>query len=208
MPDTGKKTELFIFGHGGHARVIKEIVEADGVCHFAGFVEKDDEKAFLDNNAHAAATLALGIGENSVRKNILETIGRDSTFPVLIHPKAIVAKSAEIGRGSVIMPGAIINPGAVIGEFCIINSGAIIEHDTALADFCSVAPGAILCGNCHLDEGAFIGAGAVLSHGLKAGHWSVLGAGSAAIRDLKENTVYAGAPAKPIGVNSEHKTVL
>ena len=141
-----------------------------------------------------------GVPDNRPRAAVFQK-GLDAGLsPVsAIHPSAVVAKSATIGAGTVVLPGAIINPDAVLGRNVIVNSCAVVEHDARIADHAHVCPGAILCGTVQVGEGAFIGAGAVVIQGVRIGAWAVVGAGSVVLRDVPDGIRVAGAPARPMG---------
>lgn len=191
---------MYLYGAGGHAKVVKEILELNG----------EKVNAFVDDNpetnsmkgvevrhcADGLSPMIVAIGSNSDRKAVVSRL--DCEFGVAVHPSAIVSPSARIGEGSVVMPGAIINADAVIGKHCIVNTGASVGHDCVLGDFCHVAPHATLCGTVHLGEGVWVGAGAVVIQNLTIGEWSVVGAGSAVIDNVSEQQIVVGVPAAAI----------
>jgi acetyltransferase EpsM len=47
----------------------------------------------------------------------------------LVHATAVLAPSARIGVGTVVMAHAVVNPGGVVGDGAILNTGSIVEHD-------------------------------------------------------------------------------
>ena len=192
--------KIYLYGAGGHGKVIKEIIEA---CD--GKVE-----AFVDDNlsrnewvglpvvhsVEGIEEMIVSIGSNKTRKMIAGKLG--CRFGVAIHPSAIVSPSATIGEGTVVMPGAIVNADAVIGRHCIVNTGASVGHDCHLEDFCHVAPHATLCGTVHLGEGVWIGAGAVVNQNIEIGEWTVVGSASAVIGNVEPNVTAVGVPAHKI----------
>ena len=127
-----------IIGDGGHAKVIKELLQQYDLGWFS---YKD---------------AVIAIGDNMARKKEAE-VNADLRFPVLISKDARVSKDAFIGSGTVIMAGAVVQPGARIGEFCIINTGATVDHDCVIGDYSHIAPGAHLCGGVVIGEGALVG---------------------------------------------------
>lgn len=191
---------MYLYGAGGHAKVVKEILELNG----------EKVNAFVDDNpetnsmkgvevrhcADGLYPIIVAIGSNADRKAVVSRLNCE--FGIAVHPSAIVSPSATIGEGTVIMPGAIINADAVIGRHCIVNTGASVGHDCHLEDFCHVAPHATLCGTVHLGEGVWIGAGAVVVQNLSVGAWSVVGAGTVVINNVERQETVAGVPAASI----------
>ena len=192
--------KVYLYGAGGHGKVIKEIIEACGgkVGAFVDDNPSRNEWAGLpvDHDVEGKENMIVSIGSNKVRRMIAGKL--DCRFAVAIHPSAIVSPSATIGEGTVVMPGAIVNADAVIGRHCIVNTGASVGHDCHIGDFCHVAPHATLCGTVHLGEGVWIGAGAVVIQNLTIGEWSVVGAGSAVIDNVSEQEKVVGVPAAAI----------
>lgn len=51
-----------------------------------------------------------------------------------IHPSALVARSAKIGYGNVILANCVINAGTTIGNFNTLNSGTLLGHDITVGN--------------------------------------------------------------------------
>ena len=100
----------------------------------------------------------VSIGNNEIRKTLIRRLqSADAPLISLIHPRAYVSPSAEIGIGSIILPGAIIHTNAKIGQGCIVSIGALIDHDAVIEDFT------------HIDAGAVVSAGKQVSGKASAG---------------------------------------
>ena len=108
-------------------------------------------------------------------------------FSVIIPPEAIFDESVKIDEGTVIMQGSIINIDSSIGKNYIINTGAIIEHN------CKIVFRARCISTCHLH---FIGIGATIIQGIKIGENVTIGAGSVVIKNVPDNVIALGNPAK------------
>ena len=209
---------VFVYGAGGHGKVVVDILAAAGT-EVAGFI--DDSKAagtkvlehwcvagnaeWLYANAVAGQTkVALGIGDNAVRRRVAEEcLKRGISVVTAIHPRATIARSAKIGQGTAVMAGAIVNPDARIGCGVIINTGAVVEHDVLVGDFAHVAPGATLTGAARIGIESQLGAGGCVLPGVSIGDRTVVGAGAVVIRDLPARVVAVGVPARIRGNNPE-----
>jgi sugar O-acyltransferase (sialic acid O-acetyltransferase NeuD family) len=199
--------KLYVFGCGGHSKVVTQVAAGQGLKVDGYIVSNADHKEFLgrpvigedelDCEAHAGSAL-IAVGDNRGRKTVVERLRRTAAFreyPSLVDVSAHIAPTAELGEGTLVLPGAVINASARIGAFSIVNSGAIVEHDCVLGDFTMIAPGAVLCGSCSIGEGAWIGAGATIIQKRQVGAWSMIGAGAVVVADIKPGVVAFGNPA-------------
>lgn len=186
---------MFLYGAGGHAKVIMDILKAERKLVEALI---DDNKELnelmgvkvLHNVDHEISPLIISIGDNRIRKAITEKV--NTTFGRAIHPSAMISDSVKIGIGTVVMQGVIIQACTQIGRHCIVNTGATIDHECVIDDFVHISPRVTLCGNIHVGEGTWIGAGTVVIPGVKIGKWSIIGAGSVVDKDIPDGVLALG----------------
>lgn len=196
---------MYLYGASGHAKVIIEILELQGievqglfddnnsVNNLTGYDVLRFEPGFLADNE-----FIISIGNNHTRKKIATKC--HSKFGKAIHPASIISKRASVGEGSVVMGNAIINSGVSIGKHAIINTSASIDHDCIIEDFVHISPNATLSGNVTVREGSWIGAGATIINGVTIGKWCTIGAGSVIIRDVPDGATVVGNPGKIIKI--------
>ena len=84
----------------------------------------------------------------------------------------------------------------------MINSGALIEHNNNIGEYCFISPKAVLLGDVSVGNKTFIGSNATILPGVKIGNNSIVGAGSVVLKDIPDNSVYVGSPAKFIKSNT------
>ena len=94
------------------------------------------------------------------------------------------------------MPGVVINSFVNIGKGVICNTSSVIEHECSIDDFSHIAPGAVLAGNVSIGKHCFIGANSVIKQGVRIGNGVTIGAGSVVLKDVSENSIVFGNPAK------------
>jgi sugar O-acyltransferase (sialic acid O-acetyltransferase NeuD family) len=114
----------------------------------------------------------------------------------IIDPTAIVPRSLRVGSGTYINAGVVIGGMSFIGEDVFVNRAVSLGHHTILSDLVSIGPGATLAGNVQVGEAAVIGTGAVVYPHVRIGAGAVISAGSVVRKDVPEDTLAAGSPAK------------
>ena len=92
---------------------------------------------------------------------------------------------------------AAIAEEAVLGRHCIVNTNASVDHETTLGDGVHLMPGATLAGCIMVGDFVTIGANATVLPRMSIGAGAMVGAGAVVTRDVPENVVVAGVPARP-----------
>ena len=140
------------------------------------------------------------IPSHIVRNNIYRLsgikIGKRSTIHIgarFFEPRNII-----IGRGTVVGDNALLDGRASlrIGDHVDIASEVMIynsEHDLESKDFRAIEEGV------EIGSHAFIGPRAIILPGVNIGKGAVVGAGAVVTKDVKENSMVGGVPAKVIG---------
>ena len=201
---------IWLFGAGGHARVIIDAIAAEGKQRIAGALDDNislhgshvDGVPIVD--AITTETIRrlgirraiLAIGDNRRRANVAQRLDGLVEWAHIIHPQAHVGAKVSFGEGTVIMAGAIVQTGTRLGKHVIINTGATVDHDSLVNDFAHIAPGAHLAGNVVIGAGSLVGIGASVVNGTHVGSWGTLGAGAVAAGNIPDNVVAVGIPAR------------
>lgn len=199
--------DVVIFGAGGHASVIFDILGLNKKVKVTAFSSPSCTADFvlgikiisLEEALNKYKFGIVAIGENFIRSKVVDDILKinpDFQFINAFHPTAIISKNVEIGVGSVVCAGAIINPNSIIHEHVIINTGSIIEHDCLIKKFANISPGSVLGGGCEIGVGALVGIGSTVIHRKKLADYAVCGAHSLVTRDLGESELHFGSPCR------------
>lgn len=202
-------------GAGGHARVVIDALRLSGGAQLVGLLDPRPElagteldgvrilgdDALLDELRHDGVTHAfIGLGgtrDLTARKRLFELAARAGyEFVPVIHPSAVVAVSADLGRATVVLANAVVNPGARLGDNVIVNTGAIVEHDCLIGSHSHIATGARLAGAVEVGEAAHLGIGCSVRQSVRIGSGAIVGAGAVVIQDVPERTVVIGVPAR------------
>lgn len=198
---------LAIIGAGGHGKVAADIAELVGWNEIHFFDDCPPEiypwivKGSISNLIEQSRDydgFFVAIGNNTFRKKVLELLEAHNvkSLITLIHPNAIVAKSALIKEGCLIAASAVINPSVVIEKGCIVNTSSSIDHDCHIEQFSHIAPGVHLSGNVKIGKNNWIGVGSTIIQGIIFADDIYLGAGSVVVKNLMSAGLYYGNPAK------------
>ena len=98
------------------------------------------------------------------------------------------------------MDGVKISNSVKIGIAPIIYYNAIITHDCRIGDFCEISPAANILGRVSIGNKTQIGAGASILPDVKIGSNVTIGAGAVVTKNIPDNAVVVGVPAKIIKI--------
>lgn len=197
---------MYLLGASGHAKVIIDSLKASGIKISGLFDDNPKVKELLEYNVYGPfdpirlgdEELIISVGLNHIRKKIVDKLPGEIRYGNAIHPSAIISEHASLGEGTVVMQGAVIQSCVSIGKHCIINTTASVDHDCLLEDYVHISPNATLCGAVKVGEGSQVGAGAVVIPGIKIGKWSLVAAGAVVMKDVPDNVLVLGNPARVV----------
>ena len=109
---------------------------------------------------------------------------------VIIKDNVEIASSCTIDRGSV--------DDTMIGENTYIDNQVHIAHNVQIGSNCMIAGQVGFAGSSKLGDNVQIGGQAGISGHLKIGNNVKIGGGSGVVKDLNDNEIVMGYPAKPL----------
>ena len=150
-----------------------------------------------DNGGDLFGLVAIGGEHGDARLEIAARLEAAAvTLATVVHPAAYVATDAQLDSGAQILAGAIVCARARIGRCVIVNTRASIDHECDVGAGSHVGPGATLAGCVRVEERAFIASGAVVLPRIAIGAGAIVGAGAVVTRDVPQDAVVAGNPAR------------
>lgn len=142
--------KLLILGAGQYGAVARELAESVGCFDRIDHLD-DRNKIAIDRLEHYAQYVEnyshaiVAIGNAEVRLSYLqklEAVGFQ--IPTLISPRAYIAPSAKILKGSIVEPMTVINANAVLSVGVIACAGVTVNHDAVIGDGCLLQCGSIV----------------------------------------------------------------
>lgn len=207
------KNKVIIYGAGGHAECLIDIIEKQGEFIIAGLIDDKtprdsslldyavlgDQSALSKLHKAGITKAFVAIGDNRIRKaktTLLLKTGFDMI--TAIHPFSSIGRNTSLGLGTCIFHGAVIDPCVRIGPGVIINKRAVVGHDAVIDDFVHIAPGVNCGAGVRIGKNCLVGIGATVIPHLTIGHDAIIGAGSVVIRDVPPHTTVVGVPARTL----------
>jgi sugar O-acyltransferase (sialic acid O-acetyltransferase NeuD family) len=198
---------VYVLGCGGHAKVVVQTLRALGYG-IAGIFDDDAIKCGQHllgipvagpihcMTEHVGAPAVIAIGDNAVRQSIAQMYQAD--WLTIVHPRAYVDSTAQMGPGTVVFAGAVVQASTRIGNHVIVNTSASVDHDCVVEDHVHIAPGVRLAGAVSIGAQTFVGMGALILPERRVGANVVVGAGAVVTQDLPNGVTAVGVPARVI----------
>lgn len=205
--------KLGIFGASGLARELLDIADEVGYKEFVfidlheGIESVSGLTIIAEEKVKSLGNIdfVIALGNGALRKKIYEKFP-NLNYVNLIHPSVSFGKNQLVklkkSKGNIYTAGVRLTNNIEIGNFNLFNLNVTIGHDCIIEDFVTISPGANISGNVKLKEGCYIGTGSTVLQGksisekLIIGNYSTVGAGAVVVKNVAENTVVKGIPAK------------
>ena len=156
---------LLIIGAGQYGRLVKELAED---CGYEKIDFLDDNSPFaIGKLSEADAWKAdyqefiVAIGNSEVRERVVALLERTFSLATLIHPSAVVSRSALVAAGCIIEAGVVVQSEACLGKACIVNAGAVVNHNSVVGAFAQVECNAVVAARAEVPDGTKVACGSV-----------------------------------------------
>lgn len=210
---------MVILGAGGFAKELLQVVEQHYPLDSIAFYDdrtpdlpallfdtypiirnKEELKKFFQE---FGSQFVIGIGNSKAR----DTMARMATeqggeLASAIDKNANISTYCTIGEGATILANANISNSAIIGKAPLIYYNVIVTHDCHVGDFAELSPGATLLGHVTVGDYTQIGANATVCPKVTIGNHCFVGAGAVVTKDVPDNTIVVGSPARAVKSNN------
>ena len=116
----------------------------------------------------------------------------------LISKHSILEDLNKYGEGISSMPGSIIHKFTEIGDQCIFNTNSTVDHDCILGNGVHIMGGASIAGRVRIGDFSIVGTNATILPDISIGKKSFIGAGAVVTKNVLDNQVVYGVPARHI----------
>lgn len=200
---------LGIYGCGGNGREVKEVAEDQNKWKEIVFIDDAYEMdifnginrmpfdIFCSKYRTNEAEVVIAIGEPRVKAKVYEKVLKAGfTLANVIHKFSWISPTAKLGRGLIIKNGVTVNTNAVIEDNVAINENSCISHDSIIGKHSQIAGMTAINGNCKIGNTVYIATNVSVKEGTSIGRNSVIGMGAVVSKDVPDNVVAIGIPAR------------
>ncbi|HEY9278643.1 MAG TPA: NeuD/PglB/VioB family sugar acetyltransferase [Eoetvoesiella sp.] len=139
----------------------------------------------------------FSVGYPEYKRDVLERYAKFGfEWQTYIHPQAVVSRYAQIGAGCIFAPFTVVAGNAEMGDFVFMNVYSAVGHDSKIGQFSSLMPYACADGYVALGEECLVATGAKILPKISIGDRSRVSAGSIVMRNMPEDSLIYGNPAK------------
>ena len=224
------KKKIIVIGAGQQAKVTIDNIEEQNKYQIFGLVDSninniysnkvygydivcadsDLKKLIEENKDIEGYILGVGIGVDGslkIRNKLYSNIDKLIEPVNIIHPSANISKRAIIGKGNIIEAYSKICNDCQIGNHCLIQSFSSVNHDQVIGDNTMIACNVTLAGK-SIGSNSIIAEGSSIGFKKKVGNNCLVMDGSVLTKDMPDNHLAYGNPAKVIKKNDNIMKIL
>lgn len=223
-----RKEKIILIGCGEHARMVIDNIEEAGNIEIFGVITSisedvgkqmygytilgtndDIDNIFKENPDLTGYFLTIGTlkdGNMKAREEMYRRLDKLYRAINIIHPTAIISRHASIGYGNIFEAYTKVANSAIVGNHCIINSFSAINHDQIIENNVLIAGNVSMAG-CRIGENTIVADGASIGFKKSVGKNCVIGDGAVVTKDIPDNSIAYGNPARVIRQNPHYSKI-
>ena len=215
---------LAIYGAGGLGREVLELARivqerenrwekiffCDDVVADGEFVDGAPSYTFETIKKEYANTeieFAVGVGEPFVRKALREKIenaGYELCLPI-IHPNTQIASNCTLDRGVLIQTYSYVSVGAHVKKNAYLQDYTTMGHDAVFGQDSIISHGSSLMGCSEVGDCTYMAINVSMRDHVKIGSGVIVGMGTLITKDIPDDIVVVGQPARKLRDNTTHR---
>lgn len=207
-----------IIGAGQNGGQVYNILKLDKSLNVVAFLDDSPAKQGTEKYGRpVAGTLAQldevvqrfgitaaipAVGNNILKAKIARRL-RDAGLQIVkaVHPHTFIDDTAVIEEGAIVEMGVMVHPEARIGACAFIGGSSVIAHDCTIESYALIGGGVMFGGGVTIGAYSTVGVGTILQPQVKIGRNVTTGIGAVVVKDLPDNAIAVGVPAKVIRYN-------
>lgn len=214
------RMDLFIYGAGGLAYDVIELIDrinyTNKMWSDIYFIDDFDfDRFFIKHkvvsyefalNHKKSSEIVIAIGEPVFREQLFNKVKEDGFRIIsLIDPTAMISDNVTLGEGCIVLPYVSISGTACVGKNVLIMPHAVFGHDTKICDGAIIGAQTFIGGHTTIGEKTYVASGSVIGDRIAIGSNVITSLGSVVFKDVPDNVIVMGNPARIIRKNEEAK---
>lgn len=151
---------------------------------------------------HSRFVFAIGsMNTQKFRSSIVQSAGLPANrFETIIHPTAIIDKTAAIESGCIIHPRVFIGNDVCVKKFVVIAVGSTLGPFVTVEEHAMVTSHVVVLSGATVGSAAFVGSMSCVLEGVKIGEYARIGAGSVVSKNIPAQILAIGNPVRFLGL--------
>ncbi len=214
------KMVLGIYGTGGLAREVyiiakkilnkvhrwEDIVFIDDINDITELEGRKVYRFFTAIKSFSDFELSIAVGEPALRDEIYSLAHNNQVkLATLIHPGVYIDESTKIGDGVIICDMATITSHVVISDNVYLQPHVVIGHDIFIGRHSVIGANCQIGGANHIGERVYMGFNSGTKENLTIGKDVICSAGAIVFRDIPDEVIVVGNPARIMKKNEDKK---
>jgi sugar O-acyltransferase (sialic acid O-acetyltransferase NeuD family) len=158
----------------------------------------------VDLAAQQPGSFVVCVGAGSGRRRVVDRLTKlgigSERFATLVDETVALSDNSFIGDGSVILAGTVLTADVIVGRHVVVMPNCTLTHDDIVDDFATLAAGVAVGGVVRIGAEAYLGMNASIRQRVSVGAGATVGMGAVVLEDVPSGQVWAGVPAKELGV--------
>lgn len=151
-----------------------------------------------------SAKIVIAVGEPQARRVLREKVlAAGYGLQTLVHSQAFIGTDTELGEGVIVQYGCFISCNVKIGNNVLLQPTSNVGHDSVVGQDTVISTFVVVSGKCLIGEQSYLAIGVPVKDRITIGANTIIGMGSAVLRDVSENVIAMGIPARAIKKNED-----